>query len=130
MDFEIHHFAYLTDNIEFSVNEMSAIGFTLDSPIYDIISQKVRVCFLRNSKNICYELVEPSTENVSLKRLISNGVTIYHTGYLVSSIEASANYLKGKGFYLVSIFHSEAFDGRRCAFFVSRSKNLIELIER
>ena len=52
MRFDIHHFAYLTKNIEFTVNEMSAIGFTLESPIYDIISQKVRVCFLRNKENI------------------------------------------------------------------------------
>ena len=130
MRFDIHHFAYLTENIEFVVNEMSAIGFTLESPIYDIISQKVRVCFLRNKENICYELVEPYEENSSLKRLISNGVTIYHTGYLVSSIEAATDYLKEKEFYLVSIFHSDAFNGRRCAFFVTRSKNLIELIER
>jgi len=108
MRFDIHHFAYLTENIEFVVNEMSAIGFTLESPIYDIISQKVRVCFLRNKENICYELVEPYEENSSLKRLISNGVTIYHTGYLVSSIEAATDYLKEKDFYLVGTFHSEA----------------------
>ncbi|MDA8769754.1 VOC family protein [Schleiferiaceae bacterium] len=130
MNFDIHHIAYLTENIESAVNEMSALGFTLESPIYDIISQKVRVCFLRNKENICYELVEPYVENFTLRRLISNGVTIYHTGYLVSSIEGAKDYLKEKGFYLVSIFHSEAFDERRCAFFVSRSKNLIELIEK
>jgi len=130
MNFEIHHFAYLTENIDFTVNEMSAIGFSLDSPIYNIISQKVRVCFLRNKQNICYEIVEPSDDNFTLKKLISNGITIYHTGYLVTSIDRTTEFLKEKGFYLVSIFNSEAFDGKRCAFFVSKSRNLIELIEK
>lgn len=130
MNFDIHHFGYLTENIESTVNEMSAVGFTLESSIYDINSQKVRVCFLRNKENICYELVEPDHENVTLKRLISNGVTFYHTGYLVTSIEAATDYLEEKGFYLVSIFHSEAFNGRRCAFYLTKSKNLIELIEK
>jgi 4-hydroxyphenylpyruvate dioxygenase-like putative hemolysin len=130
INFEIDHIAFLTENIEFSVVEMNALGFTLESPIFDIIAQKVRVCFLRNKYNIRYELVEPYDSNLTLKKLFASGVTIYHTAYLVISIENTTNYLKEHGFYMVNIFKSDAFDGRRCAFFVSKSKILIELIEK
>lgn len=129
MNFEIHHFAYLTENIELSIKEMSSLGFELEGPIYDITAQKVSVCFMKNSNNIRYELVKPNADNQSLKKMISNGITLYHTGYLVRSINMSANYLIERGFFQVNKFSSEAFNGKKCSFFISPSKNLIELIE-
>tara|TARA_B100000787_G_scaffold110384_1_gene82136 strand:- start:941 stop:1333 length:393 start_codon:yes stop_codon:yes gene_type:complete len=130
MNFEIHHFAYLTENIDLSVKEMNSFGFELEGPIFEISAQKVSVCFLKNSNNIRYELVRPFDDNISLKRLIAKGVTLYHTGYSVRSIKESANYLRDKGFYQVNMFTSEAFNGNKCAFFISSTNNLIELIEQ
>jgi len=129
MNFEIHHFAYLTEDIELSIKEMNSLGFELEGPIFDIIAQKVSVCFMKNSNNIRYELVKPNADNHSLKRMILNGITLYHTGYLVHSISESANYLIDRGFFQVNSFFSEAFNGNKCSFFISPSKNLIELIE-
>jgi|TARA_B110000208_G_C11677118_1_gene397357 hypothetical protein len=129
MNFEIHHFAYLTQDIELSVKEMNSLGFKQEGPVFDIIAQKVSVCFMKNSNNIRYELVKPFDNNKSLKRLISNGITLYHTGYLVHSISESANYLIDRGFFQVNTFSSEAFNGNKCSFFISPSNNLIELIE-
>jgi hypothetical protein len=130
MNFEIHHFAYLTDNMDFSIKEFNSLGFDLEGPIFDISSQKVNVCFLKNSNNIRYELVMPYKDNSTLNKLILSGVKLYHVGYIVSSIELVSSYLISEGYYQINTFNSEAFSGNKCAFYISSSKNLIELIER
>ena len=129
MIFAIHHFAYLTKNIDISIEELKALGFKQESVVSWIRAQKVSVCFLINQENIRYELVQPSEDNTSLQKLLSNGITLYHTGYLVASFQESADYLIDKGYFQINKFQSEAFNNKTCAFFVSRSKILIEIIE-
>jgi hypothetical protein len=129
MIFTIHHFAYLTNNIDISIEELKVLGFEQESVVSWISTQKVSVCFLINQDNIRYELVQPAEDNTSLQKLISNGITLYHTGYLVASFQESADYLIEKGYFQINNFKSEAFKNKTCAFFVSRSKKLIELIE-
>ena len=130
MKFNVHHHAFLTNDILKSVSELGALGFELDGSIVHINEQKVSVCFLINFENIRYELVMPDRDNHSLINLIKKGISLYHIGYIVDSIKDSTKSLNKKGFIKINEFKSEAFNNNKCAFFMSRSNSLIELIEK
>ena len=100
------------------------------SKIYTISEQKVKVCFLKISPNTYLELVEPLEGNESLKKMKKRGIGFYHLGFLVEDVHAKILEFKKQKYHQISLFSSEAFDGRLCAFLMSRDLQLIELIEK
>jgi len=48
---------------------------------------------------------------------------------VTSTFQESIDYLKREGFKEISVFKSEAFQGKSCAFMVNRNAHLFELIE-
>lgn len=129
MNFKVHHIAFLTSSIEKSILENEFFGFMVENKIHSIKTQEVNVCFLLNDNGVRYELVQPFESNITLKKMIERGTSIYHVGYEVDSIEKRSNDLFKLGYIQLNIFNSEAFDNRLCSFFISRERNLIELIE-
>jgi len=130
---QLHHIGCLVENIEKGIEEYQVLHEQAEaSEIYDIQSQEVRVCFVKLSPNdpTLIELVQPLNEASFLyKLMVKKGVNFYHLGFFTSDIDAKTQELVEKDYRLVSTFHSEAFDGRKCLFLYSPSLHLIELIE-
>lgn len=128
--FEYHHTGMLAESIEESIKYYKEVlKFTEVSEIYNISSQKVRVCFIQNGPNSYLELVEPGKDNAVLKKMLDKKITYYHIGYLVNDIDEALKEIKENA-YLVNRFKSEAFNNNECAFVYTSDMHLIELINR
>lgn len=125
-----HHIGCLVASIEEFKNENEGLWKEADySKVYSISSQDVRVCFLMMSSDTRLELVEPGTGNQPLLKLLTKGLTYYHIGFITATYEESVEMLISSNFRQLSEFTSEAFKGRRCAFFYHPQMRLVELIE-
>ena len=125
-----HHVGCLVDNLEESILTYSnLLGFDPPSEIYDISSQKVKVCFIKNTADSFIELVEPYEDNTSLRKMLKKGQTFYHTAYTVKNFDEALEEMESKGAKFMPVFTSEAFNNRRCVFLYTPELQLIELIE-
>lgn len=126
-----HHTGLLVKNIEDSVLYYRKLfGPNSASNIYDIESQKVKVCFITIGKDCYLELVEPFEGNSDFNTMFKRGITYYHNGYTTTAFDAMLQSLLEKDFRLLNTFNSEAFNGKRCSFLISKKMHLFELIEK
>ena len=125
-----HHIGCLVHDIEAFKAENQAV-WTADkySQVFAIASQDVKVCFLQTTEDTRIELVEPGISNKPLSRLLTKGITYYHIGFISNSYDISVADLLNIRCIQISEFNSEAFEGKRCAFFYHPQLRLIELIE-
>ena len=129
-DLKQHHIGCLVTSIEdFKIENTSVWNEDNYSQVYMISSQDVKVCFLQMSSDTILELVEPGAGNQPLGKLLTKGNTYYHIGFISNTYDQSIEMLINSGFRQFSEFHSEAFKGKRCAFFYHPQLRLIELIE-
>jgi methylmalonyl-CoA/ethylmalonyl-CoA epimerase len=125
-----HHTGLATANIDEAVdNYKELFGSDCASVKYTINSQKVNVCFIKVGKDSFLELVEPSSEDSSINRLLKKGHSYYHVGYLTKDIEFSVEQMILLNYKPMEYFNSEAFNNKRCIFLFSPEGHLIELIE-
>lgn len=125
-----HHVGCLVDNMDESIRTYTdLLGFDPPSEIYDISSQKVKVCFIKNTTDSFIELVEPYEENTSLRKMLKKGQSFYHTAYTVKNFDEALKEMEAKGARFMPVFTSEAFNNKRCVFFFTPELQLIELIE-
>jgi len=131
----LHHFGFLTASATDWLAENETL---LGTPfkIFDTVviqSQKVNITFVEQTEGaVLTELVEPWADNLPLNKMIANGVTVYHKGFLcpLGSFDEAVEELEKKGAYSLEAFQSRAFGYRRCIFLVTRNLGLIELIEQ
>ena len=127
---KFHHVGIIVSCIEEAIKNYSIIGGTESiSETFLIDSQKVKVCFVKTSKDIYLELVEPLADNLPLNKLMKKGINYYHTGYKVYSIEQTINTLESYGYKFLTPFRSEAFNMKECVFAYSPDLILFEFIE-
>ncbi len=131
---KLHHIGCLVENIETGIQNYQLLHENVSvSKIYNIDSQKVKVCFVQvdeSENSTLIELVQPMDETSSLYKMMNKkGHNFYHLGFMVEDIEAKLEVLSAKGFRMINTFKSEAFDMRKCAFLFSPDMHLIELIE-
>jgi methylmalonyl-CoA/ethylmalonyl-CoA epimerase len=128
---EFHHTGLLVKSIDISLKSYSVLfGASNISTIFDIDSQKVRVCFIQTGPSSYLELVEPIGESSSLAKLLKKGINYYHIGYKVDDLEVAVIKLENFNYKALPPFKSEAFDGKLCVFLFSPDEYLIELIEK
>jgi methylmalonyl-CoA/ethylmalonyl-CoA epimerase len=125
-----HHIGIAVNSLtESRENYKALFGEKSISPVYNISSQQVKVCFVDMGNGSFLELVEPTTDESSIHRLRKKGITYYHTAYKVLDIEATVDELTVLNYKAFEYFNSEAFNGKRCIFLFSPDAHLIELIE-
>jgi methylmalonyl-CoA/ethylmalonyl-CoA epimerase len=125
-----HHIGCLVQNIaDFRLENGNVWNDENYSQVYSISSQDVQVCFLQLSSDTCLELVQPGSSNGPLIKLLGKGITYYHIGFVTSEFDISLERLVSGNYKLLSVFDSEAFEGRRCAFLYHPQMRLLELIE-
>ncbi len=106
-----------------------------------VASQNVRVCFIELRPGCYLELVEPAppsegavgqvgaARDSAVNAFLGKGRSYYHTGFLVDDFDTAARDLESQGAKPLEAFHSEAFGGRRCQFFLNTAFHLIEIME-
>jgi methylmalonyl-CoA/ethylmalonyl-CoA epimerase len=124
----LHHIGVLVNSIEAAAAAYRELDARISKPVA-IASQSVRVCFVDMDSSVAIELIEPTAKGVS-QDLLKRGITYYHLGYLVPRFDSALENLAELNYVHLQTFHSEAFEGRRCAFLMSPVLHLIEIIEQ
>jgi methylmalonyl-CoA/ethylmalonyl-CoA epimerase len=131
LNLNFHHVGIAVNRIDEAVDSYVALfGAASISPVYTVVSQQVKVCFVNIGNGSFIELVEPTSEESGIHRLRKKGYTYYHIAYLTDDIETTVNKLVQLNYKAMDFFNSEAFDGKRCVFLFSPEAHLIELIEK
>lgn len=131
----LHHYGLLTaDTAAWLIENEFIFGKPYHvSETTSIASQKVAVTFVQQTKDAVFiELVQPAADNLSLHKMIAKGVTVYHMGYTVpaGAFDETLKTLENKGAHSLPVFHSEAYNQKRCVFVISKNTGMIELIEQ
>ena len=130
VDLKMHHIGCLVDSISSTFKSYQFLYPKAQlSTVYNIDSQKVKVAFLDVGSNVFIELVEVADDNSSLNKMKKKGVSFYHLAFVDSNFDERLDFLQNQNFRLISIFNSEAFENKRCAFLYSPEMQLIEIIE-
>ena len=124
----LHHIGILVNSIEEATGAYCELNARISKPVV-IASQSVRVCFVDMDSSVAIELIEPTAKGVN-RDLLKRGITYYHLGYLVPRFDSALENLAELNYVHLQTFHSEAFEGRRCAFLMSPVLHLIEIIEQ
>ena len=123
-----HHVGCAVKSIAEALPAYRPLFPNIGEPIL-VVSQKVRVCFVELRPGFYLELVEPAGEDSAVNAFLRKGMSYYHTGFLVDDFDAAAAALDAQGCRGLGVFHSEAFGGRRCQFFLNPAFHLVEIIE-
>lgn len=100
--------------------------------IYDPL-QQVRVAFFHpiDERNPVLELVEPAGEASPVTNFLSKRVGLHHICYEVDDLESVLQAARATGFLIVSTPKpAVALSGRRIAWVCSKSRLLMEFLER
>lgn len=135
MPLKLHHYGFLTADTAawLAENELLFGQPFQTSPSIQIVSQKVTVTFVQQTKNAVFtELIQPAADNLALQKMITKGITVYHTGYMVpaNEFDETVRLFEEKGARALPVFNSEAFNHKRCIFLFGNSVGMIELIEQ
>ena len=129
-EFKFHHIGVAVNDIEATSSAYEQGGYHRSASIFDPV-QNVNICWLTREGYPTVELLAPVDEKSPVnKTLEKNGVTPYHTCWIVPNIEEAALKLRKQRYVMVSkAAEAVAFKGSRVAFFFNKSVGLIELVE-
>lgn len=127
---KFHHIGVAVNDIEATASVYEQGGYHRSARIFDPV-QNVNICWLTREGYPTVELLAPVDETSPVcKTLEKNGVTPYHTCYIVPSIDDAAIKLRKQRYVMVSKpAEAVAFKGSRVAFFFNKNIGLIELVE-
>jgi len=130
----IHHIGFVVASISAVAEEFAAsISARWDGQIVHDPLQRVRVSFFRptDDRNPVFELVEPASEDSPVSNFLKKRVGLHHVCYEIDDLESGLREARAVGFVIVSGPTSAvAFGGRRIAWVCSRSRLLMEFLER
>lgn len=128
---KINHFGFLTKNIEKSLNEFKALGYTKYSELINDNLRGVDILFIKSINGEVIELVSPSFSYSIVSSIVDKQKNmIYHTCYETNDINEKIKELSNKGFILIdSPKPAIAFEGKLVAFMLSKNSGMIELLE-
>lgn len=128
--FKFHHIGVAVKDLDATAVVYEQGGYKRSASIFDPI-QNVNICWLTKVGMPTVELLAPVNEMSPVnKTLEKNGVTPYHTCYVVENIEESVAQLRKQKYVLVSkLAEAVAFCGSRVCFLFNKNVGLIELVE-
>lgn len=128
--FKFHHIGVAVKDISATAAVYIAGGYKQSETMFDP-EQNVNICWLTKEGMPVVELLEPVDETSPVnKTLEKNGVTPYHTCYVVEDIDEAVAALR-KMKYVVVSKPVEACAIHKCkvAFMYNKNVGLIELVE-
>lgn len=130
----LHHVGYVVASIEdVAENFAQAIGANWDCvSIHDPL-QLVRVSFLRSRipNDPLVELVEPAGPNSPVINFLNRGGGLHHLCYQINDLDRQLEWSRSEGGFVVRPpLPAVAFGGRKIAWVYTKSKLLLEYLER
>ncbi len=130
----LHHLGFVVASISKVAQEFAiSMGLRWDGKIIHDPLQRVRVSFFwpADSRNPVFELVEPACEGSPVTHFLKKGGGLHHVCYEINDLESGLQKARSTGLAVVAApTPAVAFDGRRIAWVCSRSRLLMELLER
>jgi len=130
----LHHLGFVVASISQTAEEfILAMSASWDGQIIHDPLQRVRVAFFTPpcERNPVYELVEPASETSPVSAFLKKGGGLHHVCHEVDDLESGLLQARKVGFVIVSPPKpAVAFEGRRIAWACSKSRLLVELLER
>lgn len=125
-----HHIGVAVKSIEKTTLIYKMGGYVCSESIYDPI-QNVNICWLHKDGMPLIELLEPVDESSPVCKILEkNGVTPYHTCYIVDSMDTAIADLRKQRYVQVSQpAKAVAISGSRVCFMFNKNVGLIELVE-
>ena len=101
------------------------------SKIFYDKKMSVKVKFLYDYKNICYEIVSPYGKVNPVKKVLEKSNNILnHVAYTTKNFDKKIIELRKKGFApIINPIKSKAFGGKKVCFFLTPLNFIIEVIE-
>lgn len=129
-EMKFHHIGVAVRELDATASVYELGGYKRSSSIFDPI-QNVHICWLTKEGMPIVELLAPVDETSPVnKTLEKNGVTPYHTCYVVENIEEAVAQLRKQKYVMVSKpAEAVAFCGSRVCFMYNKNVGLIELVE-
>jgi methylmalonyl-CoA/ethylmalonyl-CoA epimerase len=131
-DLRLHHVGFVVADIEKSVEGFrNSLGMNWNGAIYADPKQKVKVTFLETASACAQiELVEPAGADSPVAKFLERGGGQHHLCYEVKDIEYALTVFKSRKASIVQRpCPAVAFEGRRIAWFVTRERLVVELLE-
>lgn len=127
---KFHHIGVAVKDIEKTAAVYVQGGYNQSATTFDSI-QNVNICWLTKEGMPTIELLAPVDESSPVcKTLEKNGVTPYHTCYIVEDIEtAVAELRKMKYVVVVKPVDAPAITNCKVCFLFNKNVGLIELVE-
>lgn len=129
-EFKFHHIGVAVKDIDATAAVYEQGGYKRSASIFDPI-QNVNICWLTKEGMPTVELLAPVDETSPVNKILEkNGVTPYHTCYVVDNIEDAVAQLRKQKYVMVSKpAEAVAFCGSRVCFLFNKNVGLIELVE-
>ena len=127
--FKFHHIGVAVKDIDKTAAMYVGGGYQKSEPIFDPV-QNVTICWLTKAGMPTVELLAPVDETSPVCKILEkNGVTPYHTCYVVEDIEQAIVDLRQQKYVLVSKpVEAVAIHNCKVAFLHHRQVGLIELV--
>ena len=128
--FKFHHIGVAVKDIDKTAAMYVGGGYQKSEPIFDPV-QNVNICWLTKDGMPTVELLAPVDETSPVCKILEkNGVTPYHTCYVVEDIEQAIVDLRQQKYVLVSKpVEAVAIHNSKVAFLHHRQVGLIEIVE-
>lgn len=123
-----HHIGCAVRDIEDTLRSFRPFFPRISVPVA-VGTQNVRVCFVEIMPGAYIELVEAIGHESAIGVMLKRGISFYHAGFLVDSLDQALRSMASHNYRFLERFSSEAFGGRQCAFLMSDTMQLIEIIE-
>lgn len=127
---KFHHIGVAVKEISATAAVYVSGGYKQSETIFDP-EQNVNICWLTKEGLPVVELLEPVDETSPVnKTLEKNGVTPYHTCYIVDDIDLAVKELRKMKYVAVSKpVEAVAIRGSKVCFLYNKNVGLIELVE-
>jgi methylmalonyl-CoA/ethylmalonyl-CoA epimerase len=130
----LHHLGFVVTSISAAAEDFATfMSARWDGRIIHDPIQQVRVAFFYplDRRNPVYELVEPASDASPVNHFLKKHRGLHHVCYQIDDLELTVREARRVGLVLVAPpAPAVAFSGRRIAWVCSRSRLLIELLER
>lgn len=127
---KFHHIGVAVKDISATAAVYVTGGYKQSDTIFDPI-QNVNICWLTKENMPVVELLEPVDETSPVNKILEkNGVTPYHTCYIVDEIDLAMKELRKMKYIVVSKpAEAVAIHGCKVCFLFNKNVGLIELVE-
>ena len=130
----LHHLGFVVRSISAVAEEFAAsMSAHWDGEITHDPIQRVRVAFFSpaDARNPVFELVEPASELSPVSNFLKKRGGLHHVCYEIDDLDARLSEARSEGLVIVATpAPAVAFGGRRIAWVCSKSRLLVELLER